>query len=98
MKKLIFIGVVDYSSWALATVKILVIKGMTTRPSHTIMMNTKDMTTKQKVMTTKPKEPTIHTKVNAAEDTITAKLPPANPPASTAMKSSSRKRKLTLPV
>ena len=51
-----------------------------------------------KVMTTKPKEPTIHTKVNAAEDTITAKLPPANPPASTAMKSSSRKRKLTLPV
>ena len=39
-----------------------------------------------------------HTKVNAAEDTITAKLPPANPPASTAMKSSSRKRKLTLPV
>ena len=36
--------------------------------------------------------------VNAAEDTITAKLPPANPPASTAMKSSSRKRKLTLPV
>ena len=66
--------------------------------SHTIMMNTKDMTTKRKVMTTKPKEPTIHTKVNAAEDTITAKLPPANPPASTAMKSSSRKRKLTLPV
>lgn len=57
-------------------------KGMTTRPSHTIMMNTKDMTTKRKVMTTKPKEPTIHTKVNAAEDTITAKLPPANPPAS----------------
>ena len=35
-------------------------KGMTTRPSHTIMMNTKDMTTKRKVMTTKPKEPTIH--------------------------------------
>ena len=66
---------------------------MTTRPSHTIMINTKDMTTKQKVMTTKPKEPTIHTKVNAAEDTITAKLPPANPPASTATKSSSRKRK-----
>ena len=49
-------------------------------------------------LTTKPKEPTIHTKVNAAEDTITAKLPPANPPASTATKSSSRKRKLTLPV
>ena len=89
----------------MATVKILVMKDMTTRPSHTIMMNTKDMTTKRKVMTTKPKdmttkpkEPTIHTKVNAAEDTITAKLPPANPPASTAMKSSSRKRKLTLPV
>lgn len=40
----------------------------------------------------------LHTKVNAAEDTITAKFPPANPPASTAMKSSSRKRKLTLPV
>ena len=41
-------------------------KGMTTRPSHTIMMNTKDMTTKRKVMTTKPKEPTIHTKVKCS--------------------------------
>lgn len=54
-------------------------KGMTTRPSHTIMMNTKDMTTKQKDMTTKPKEPTIHTKVNAAEDTITGKAATSEP-------------------
>lgn len=98
MKKLIFIGVMGLFVLGSCNSKILVMKGMTTRPSHTIMMNTKDMTTKRKVMTTKPKEPTIHTKVNAAEDTITAKLPPANPPASTAMKSSSRKRKLTLPV
>ena len=98
MKKLIFIGVMGLFVLGSCNSKILVMKGMTTRPSHTIMMNTKDMTTKRKVMTTNPKEPTIHTKVNAAEDTITAKLPPANPPASTAMKSSSRKRKLTLPV
>ena len=98
MKKLIFIGVMGLFVLGSCNSIILVMKGMTTRPSHTIMMNTKDMTTKRKVMTTKPKEPTIHTKVNAAEDTITAKLPPANPPASTAMKSSSRKRKLTLPV
>lgn len=98
MKKLIFIGVMGLFVLGSCNSKILVMKDMTTRPSHTIMMNTKDMTTKPKVMTTKPKEPTIHTKVNAAEDTITAKLPPANPPASTAMKSSSRKQKLTLPV
>lgn len=41
-------------------------KDMTTKPSHTIMMSTKDMITKQKDMTTKPKVPTIHTKVNAS--------------------------------
>lgn len=47
MKKLIFIGVMGLFVLGSAIVKILVMKGMTTRPSQTqSWMNTKDMTTK----------------------------------------------------
>ena len=107
MKKLIFIGVLGLFALGSCNSKKTGHEDMTTKPSHTIMMSTKDMSTKQKDMTTKPKVPTIHTKVNAAEATTTTRMPeravrlPANTvnqPENTATKSFSRKRKPTQPV
>lgn len=51
-----------------------------------------------KVMTTKPKEPTIHTKVNAAEDTITCGQVATSEPTRAQRRNHPPERKLTLPV